>query len=103
LQNVQNRWQKLQQKAQTFRDRLGQAEQAEDAKNQADLLMAHLHQWQVGMKTLCLPDFVTGQPITIPLAPDKNAIQNAQSLYKRHQKLKRATAAVLPLLTAVET
>lgn len=103
LQNVQNRWQKLQQKAQTFRDRLAQAEQAEDAKNQADLLMAHLHQWQVGMKTLCLPDFVTGQPIIIPLSPDKNAIQNAQSLYKKHQKLKRATAAVLPLLTAVET
>ena len=103
LQTVQNRWQKLQQKAQILRDRLSQAEQAETYKNQADLLMAHLSQWRVGMQEMCLPDFTTGEPVTIALAPDQNAIQNAQNLYKQHQKLKRVNSAVLPLLAEVET
>ncbi|NEP76519.1 NFACT RNA binding domain-containing protein, partial [Okeania sp. SIO2G5] len=36
---------------------------------------------------------------TIALDPTKNAIQNAQALYKRHQKLKRSRQAIAPLLT----
>jgi predicted ribosome quality control (RQC) complex YloA/Tae2 family protein len=48
-----------------------------------------------------LPDFETGELVTIPLNPEKNAVQNAQGYYKRHQKLKRARLAVEPLL--VET
>lgn len=93
---------KLRQKAKTFRDRLQQSDQADAYREQADLLMAHLHEWQPGMTTIVLSDFATNQPVTIPLEPEKNAVQNAQLLYKRHQKLKRARSAVEPLLTEVD-
>jgi predicted ribosome quality control (RQC) complex YloA/Tae2 family protein len=39
--------------------------------------------------------------VTIPLNPEKNGVQNAQNLYKQHQKLKRAKQAVQPLLDEV--
>jgi predicted ribosome quality control (RQC) complex YloA/Tae2 family protein len=93
---------KLRTKAKTFSDRLQQSDQAEEYRQKADLLMANLHHWQPGMQEIILPDFETEQPIAIALLPDKNAVQNAQKLYKQHQKLKRARAAVEPLLFAVQ-
>ncbi|MGF1540637.1 MAG: NFACT family protein [Pleurocapsa sp.] len=101
-QKLNNIIKKLARKATTFRQRLQQSEDAEIYRQQADLLMAHLHQWQPGMKSIILSDFITEQPIELKLNPEKNAVQNAQALYKQHQKLKRAKDAVLPLLTAVE-
>ena len=71
-------------------------------RQKADLLMAHPHEWQPGMKSITLDDFVTGKPIKIKLNPEKNAVQNAQALYKNSQKLKRAKGAVIPLLAEVE-
>jgi predicted ribosome quality control (RQC) complex YloA/Tae2 family protein len=93
---------KLRQKASTFTERLQQSDQADQYRQQADLLMAHLQNWQPGMKSIALLDFDTDQPVIIPLNPEKNAVQNAQLLYKRHQKLKRARQAVEPLLQEVE-
>ncbi|CAN5761539.1 NFACT RNA binding domain-containing protein [soil metagenome] len=93
---------KLRRKADTFTQRLQQSDQAEQYRQQADLLMAHLHQWQPGMTQIELADFETGEPVKLTLNPEKNAVQNAQGLYKRHQKLKRSRAAVMPLLTAVK-
>ncbi|KPQ34590.1 MAG: putative RNA-binding protein homologous to eukaryotic snRNP [Phormidesmis priestleyi Ana] len=92
---------KLRQKADTFTTRLRQSDEAESYRQKADLLMAHLHQWKVGMTQIELTDFESGEPVVLPLNPEKNAVQNAQMLYKQHQKLKRARAAVAPLLTAV--
>ncbi|MFB2934051.1 NFACT family protein [Aerosakkonemataceae cyanobacterium BLCC-F154] len=92
---------KLRQKAQGFEQRLQQSDTADQHRQQADLLMAHLHEWQPGMKSIILADFETGEPVKIPLDPEKNAVQNAQSLYKVHQKLKRARNAVEPLLAEV--
>ncbi|NET00634.1 MAG: fibronectin/fibrinogen-binding protein [Sphaerospermopsis sp. SIO1G1] len=100
-QKLSNILSKLNFKAQTFQDRLQQSDQAEEFKQQADLLMAHLHNWQPGMVEMILEDFETGKPVSIPLQPDKNAVQNAQKLYKQHQKLKRARGAVEPLLLDV--
>lgn len=94
---------KLHQKAERFQGRLQQSDHADEYRQQADLLMAHLHQWQPGLQTLTLPDFTTGAPIKIALEPEKNAVQNAQLLYKRHQKLKRARSAIEPLLSEVKT
>ena len=65
--------------------------------------MAYLHKWQPGMSSIQLQDFESGQPVTLGLNPEKNAVQNAQALYKRHQKLKRTRDAVMPLLRQVET
>ncbi|MEB3339478.1 NFACT RNA binding domain-containing protein [Okeania sp.] len=93
---------KLQLKANTFTERLNQSDGAELLRSQADLLMANLQEWQPGMKNISLPDFETGKTMVIKLDPEKNAVQNAQSLYKKHQKLKRARTAVEPLLAEVQ-
>lgn len=94
--------QKLQQKADIFKDRLAQSVDADQYRQYGDLLMTYLHTWQPGMKTIQLIDFITEKPITIPLEVDKNAIQNAQAFYKQHQKLKRAQQVVQPLLAEVQ-
>jgi predicted ribosome quality control (RQC) complex YloA/Tae2 family protein len=93
---------KVQQKAEGFRQRLADSAQADQLRQQADLLMAYSHRWQPGLTQLTLPDFATGAPLTIPIDPDKTAIQQAQRLYKQHQKLQRARQVVGPLLAAVE-
>ncbi|MBG1263314.1 NFACT family protein [Nostoc commune] len=102
-QKLNNILAKLRNKAQTFKTRLQQSDQADEYRQKADLLMAHLQNWQPGMKEMILADFETNLPVAIALQPDKNAVQNAQSLYKQHQKLKRARAAVEPLLLEVQT
>jgi predicted ribosome quality control (RQC) complex YloA/Tae2 family protein len=94
---------KLRQKAQTFEQRLDQSAQADQYRQQADLLITYSYQWQPGTTHLTLEDFATGAPVTIPIDPDKTAIQQAQRLYKQHQKLKRAKDAVAPLLAEVKT
>ena len=93
---------KLRVKADGFESRLDRSDRADQAKQQADLLMAHLHQWKPGMKSIELLDFETEKPVNIPLDPEKNAVLNAQAFYKQHQKLKRTRAAIEPLLTAVQ-
>lgn len=94
---------KLYVKADDFKSRLSQSDQADRFKERADLLMANLHEWQVGMNTITLSDFATGEPVTIPLDPEKNAVQNAQAFYKKHQKLKRSRQAIEPLLQDVQS
>ncbi len=103
LQKIRSLLTKLTQKAQTFQTRLQQSDQADDYRQQADLLMAHLQEWEAGMNEMILPDFETDEPIKITLQPDKTIIQNAQWLYKQQQKLKRARHAVGPLLAEVLT
>ncbi len=102
-QKLNNILAKLRNKAQTFKTRLEQSDRADEYRQKADLLMAHLQNWEPGMKEIILADFDTNLPVAIALQPDKNAVQNAQSLYKQHQKLKRARAAVEPLLLEVQT
>lgn len=101
-QKLNNILGKLRTKAQTFSEKLQQSDQADDYRQKADLLMAYLQNWEPGMKEIILADFETGKPTAIALLPDKNAVQNAQKLYKQHQKLKRARAAVEPLLFEVQ-
>lgn len=101
-QTLQSHLTKLNLKATEFRQRLSQSDQAEAIKAHADLLMANLHVWQVGMKSIALPDFETNEPVKIALDPELNAVQNAQSLYKKHQKQKRAKIAIAPLLEATQ-
>ncbi|MEC4895334.1 MAG: NFACT RNA binding domain-containing protein [Oscillatoria sp. PMC 1051.18] len=101
-QKIANLLQKQRQKAEKFLLRLQESDEADEYRQQADLLMAHLQAWEPGMKSITLTDFETGEPVEITLNPEKNAVQNAQTLYKRHQKLKRARTAVEPLLREVE-
>ncbi|MEC4985237.1 MAG: NFACT RNA binding domain-containing protein [Oscillatoria sp. PMC 1068.18] len=101
-QKIANLLQKQHQKAENFVSRLQESDEADKYRQQADLLMAHLQAWEPGMKSITLSDFETGEPVKITLNPEKNAVQNAQALYKRHQKLKRAQIAVKPLLREVK-
>lgn len=100
-QKLNNILTKLRLKAQNFKERLQQSDRADEYRQKADLLMAHLHEWKPGIKEITLCDFENGEPVKIKLEPDKNAVQNAQNLYKKHQKLKRARSAVEPLLLEV--
>jgi predicted ribosome quality control (RQC) complex YloA/Tae2 family protein len=102
LQKLSSLLAKLRVKADVFIKQMAASEQAENLRQQADLLMANLHQWTLGMSQITLPDFETEQPTTIPLNPERNAVQNAQALYKRHQKLRRSRNHVQPLLEAVQ-
>jgi len=103
-QKIKNILNKLDSKADKYKKKLEQSANSDIYRAQADLLMANLHKWEIGMESITLDDFETSQPITINnLAPNKNAIQNAQGLYKKHQKLKRAKNVVQPLLEEVET
>ncbi|MBW4657785.1 MAG: NFACT family protein [Drouetiella hepatica Uher 2000/2452] len=101
-QKLSNILKKLYVKAKDFQSRLQQSDNADQYREQADLLMAYLHEWQPGMKQITLTDFTTEQPVQIPLNPEKNAVQNAQAFYKRHQKLKRSRLALEPLLAEVQ-
>ena len=101
-QKLTNLLKKLNVKADAFRTRLEQSADAESYRQQGDLLMAHLHELQPGMKSITLKDFETGEPVKIKLNPEKNAAQNAQAVYKQSQKLKRAKDAVVPLLKEVD-
>ena len=92
---------KLRRKGDGFEQRLDQSAEADQYRIQADLLMAHLHDWKPGMKQMDVVDFETGEPVVIAINPEKNAVQNAQKIYKKHQKLKRARLAVEPLLAEV--
>jgi predicted ribosome quality control (RQC) complex YloA/Tae2 family protein len=100
-QKLDNLLNKLQIKADCFKKRLKQSEQAHLYRQQADLFIAYLHQWQPGMTSITLNDFATDEPVKIPLNPEKNGVQNTQFLYKQHQKLKRARNAIEPLLKDV--
>ncbi|MEL6397784.1 MAG: NFACT RNA binding domain-containing protein [Cyanobacteria bacterium J06626_4] len=102
IQRLKTLLHKLKQKEAIFLSRLQKAASADDCKRQADLLMAYSYQWQPGMRQMPLADFETGEIINISLEPEKNAIQNAQALYKRHQKLKRSRHAIAPLLNEVQ-
>ena len=102
-QRLSNLLKKLYVKAQDFRQRLQLSDRADEYRERADLLMAYLHEWQPGMKQITLIDFTTNEPVNIPLDLEKNAVQNAQAFYKRHQKLKRSRRALDPLLAEVQT
>jgi predicted ribosome quality control (RQC) complex YloA/Tae2 family protein len=100
-QKLSNTLTKLVVKQNTFADKLQQSLHANTYRQKADLLMAYLQTWEPGMTEIKLPDFETGEPVRIPLEVNKNAVQNAQYLYKKHQKLKRANKLVKPLLIEV--
>ncbi len=93
---------KLYNKAANFQEKMKQSSDADEYRQKGDLLMAHSHLWEPGMGSMTLNDFETQKPLKIPLNPEKNAIQNAQLFYKKHQKLKRAKSAVEPLLNEVQ-
>ena len=100
-QKIASHLKKLIKKRDGFGDRLDLSKDAEAYRQKADLLMAYLHEWRIGMDHIVLNDFETGEPVKLSLDPTLNAQGNAQKLYKKGQKLRRSRQAIEPLLNAV--
>lgn len=101
-QVITNKLRKLQQKLEDFQQRIEQSDRAEIYRHQADLLSAYAHLWQAGMNSITLPDFDGQTMVTIPLDLTLNAFQNAEQLYKKHQKQKRTRSAIQPLIESTK-
>jgi predicted ribosome quality control (RQC) complex YloA/Tae2 family protein len=102
-QFLKRKLQKLRLKYDELQEKLQQASKADSYRQQADLLTAYSSAWQAGMTEIVLPDFVSQQPVKISLDPQLNVFENAQALYKKYQKQKRASTAIAPFLTEVTT
>ena len=64
-------------------------------REEADLLMANLHQLKKGVREIQLEDFFKGGVRKIALDPKLGPIENAQALYKKYKKLKRGREKLL--------
>mmetsp|Transcript_13410 Transcript_13410/g.40547 ORF Transcript_13410/g.40547 Transcript_13410/m.40547 type:complete len:763 (-) Transcript_13410:349-2637(-) len=73
---------------------------AAETQKLADLLMANLHQVGSRADSVEVEDWDTGELRMIPLDPTKTGVQNAEALYKRAGKQRRAIEKVQPLLEA---
>jgi predicted ribosome quality control (RQC) complex YloA/Tae2 family protein len=87
-------------KAELLQQELATSEEATHYRLQAELLLAHQHEVRQGQTNVTLHNFFaddgTGnQPVvTIPLDPRLDAVGNANRLFTRYHKLRRATALV---------
>ncbi|WP_189002088.1 Rqc2 family fibronectin-binding protein [Deinococcus roseus] len=61
-------------------------ETAQQERSWADLLMAYQQQVPEGASQVELPDFYSGEQVTVPLKPDAKVWQNADRLYARARK-----------------
>ena len=64
--------------------------------------MANLYRITKGSSECTLENIYDGTPLTIKLAPDLTANENAQKYYKRYNKLKRAQAEIKEQLKLTE-
>ncbi len=88
-------------KAELLQQELTKAEEAAQYRLQAELLLAHQHEVQQGQPNISLPNFYAesdadgNQPaVVIPLDPRFDAVGNANRLFNRYHKLRRATELV---------
>ena len=93
---------KLQKKILLLKEELAAAEDAEQQRIIADTLMANLYRIAKGSSECTLENIYDGTPLTIKLAPDLTANENAQKYYKRYNKLKRAQAEIKEQLKLTE-
>ncbi|HLI09918.1 MAG TPA: NFACT RNA binding domain-containing protein [Ktedonobacteraceae bacterium] len=88
-------------KAELLQQELAKAEEAAQYRLQAELLLAHQHEVQQGQTSIALPNFYAESDaqgnlpeVTIPLDPRFDAVGNANRLFNRYHKLRRATELV---------
>jgi len=78
------------------------AEEYERYREDADLIMAHLHKIKKGIREIELEDFFKGGTRKITLEPRLDPIENAQALYKKYKKLKRGREKLLARKTELQ-
>jgi predicted ribosome quality control (RQC) complex YloA/Tae2 family protein len=98
LQAVRARLKKLISKEAGFRKQLEAASGHEKIQELADALMAYAHNYVAGASSLEGQDFITGEPATFAVDPEKGPVGTAEALYKKTRKLRRTADAVEPLI-----
>lgn len=73
-------------------EELREADAVGELERHGELLKANLARVGPGAATVVVPDFTTGEPVTIPLDPKLSARQNLEATFKRYQKLVRRLA-----------
>ncbi len=88
-------------KAELLQQELVKAEEAAQYRLQAELLLAHQHEVQQGQPSIALPNFYAESDehgnlpaVSIALDPRFDAVGNANRLFNRYHKLRRATELV---------
>lgn len=72
-------------------EELRRAEAADELRQQGELLLCHLHAVPAGTAEVRLPDLVDPErEVTVRLDPRLSAAANAQAIFRRYQKAKRA-------------
>ncbi len=84
------------------RQQLAEAEQQLALRMQGELLLAYQPELGPGQRGVELDDYNTSQPVTIPIDPTLTAAQNAQRLFTRYARAKRAMDALTPQLAEAE-
>jgi len=81
---------KLEKKIKIYMESLEDAKKAEGLTARAQMITANIYRLQKGMSRFETADFITGEPVQIPLDITLTPAQNAQKLYKKAAKLKTA-------------
>ena len=81
---------------------LKDTEKREQFKVWGELLHTYGYQARGGEKSLTVPNYYTGEDITIPLDPQKTAMENAARFFDRYGKLKRTYENLSVLVTETE-
>jgi predicted ribosome quality control (RQC) complex YloA/Tae2 family protein len=85
-------------KAEMLQKELANIEDATRYRLQGDLLLAHQHEVQQGQSSVVLQNFFDGEEnnalVTVPLDPRFDAVRNANRLFNKYHKLRRAAALV---------
>lgn len=97
---LQTQLERCKRKAELLQQEMNQTEEAARYRQQAELLLAHQHEVEQGQTRVALPDFAASADeeesslVEVPLDPRFDAVGNANRLFNKYHKLRRATALV---------
>ena len=95
---LQTQLERCKRKAELLQKELVVSEEANQYRLQADLLLAYQHEVKQGQPSTVVQNFFEGQEasslVTIPLDPRYDAVGNANRLYHKYHKLRRALSLV---------
>ncbi|MGI6038234.1 MAG: Rqc2 family fibronectin-binding protein [Limnochordia bacterium] len=91
---VKNRIDKERNKLAKQEAALAQAQRADEHKLRGELIMTHLHLIEKGQDQVTVNNYYAdNEPLTIPLDPRYDGVQNAQLYFRRYRKGKKGQAA----------
>jgi len=83
------------------RGQLVQEDQIEALREAGELLLAYQHQVEPGAEEVTVPDY-GGKPMSIDLDPALSAVENAQAIFQRYRKARRAAKEIPVRVRALE-